>query len=422
MSEATSTNSGTNANVNAKVEFPKSNLRKLNADVGLSKFPDQMRRKSLKKGFNFTLMVVGEYGVGKSTLINTIFESQIFPPKDYSIPNKFDAVDIKPISAEIVENGILLNLTVVDTPGFGDLINNQHSYESIIKCIDSRFDSYLEQEMVMRKQKINDQRIDALLYFIRPTGHNLRPFDIEFMKKVHTKVNLIPIISKSDTLSKKEINGFKSRIMNDINSNGIQIFKPAVDIFDSQESTLSISDITSKIPFAVVGSQDFVKDSSGMLVRGKQLPWGVVEVENENHNDFVKLRKMLVSAHMLELKSITDSVLYENYRSQKLLMNGYIQDNSVFREYDPIMAKEEELKRHKYDMEMMEIDMTKEFERKVEEKELKLKENEEELYIRYKRMKNALDLQIKELKEQKDALEAKYGPLSSIKKKGIFGL
>jgi septin 7 len=41
---------------------------------------------------------------------------------------------------------------------------------------------------------------------------------------------------------------------------------------------------------------------------------------------------MLVRTHMEELREHTNDVLYENYRTQKLLAMGVAQDHSVFKE------------------------------------------------------------------------------------------
>ena len=40
-------------------------------------FVFQFHRKSVKRGFEFTLMVVGESGLGKSTVVNSLFLSGI---------------------------------------------------------------------------------------------------------------------------------------------------------------------------------------------------------------------------------------------------------------------------------------------------------------------------------------------------------
>ena len=88
----------------------------------------------------------------------------------------------------------------------------------------------------------------------------------------------------------------------------------------------------SKIPFAVVGSNNYVQTPDGRQVRGRSYPWGVIEVDNEEHCDFVKLRQMLIRTYMEELREYTNSVLYENYRSEKLLGMGVAQDPSVFNE------------------------------------------------------------------------------------------
>lgn len=39
-------------------------------------------------------------------------------------------------------------------------------------------------------------------------------------------------------------------------------------------------------------------------------------VENPQHSDFIKLRTMLISTHMQDLKDTTQDVHYENFRAQ----------------------------------------------------------------------------------------------------------
>uniref|UniRef100_A0A673MN60 Septin-5 n=1 Tax=Sinocyclocheilus rhinocerous TaxID=307959 RepID=A0A673MN60_9TELE len=53
--------------------------------VGFATLPNQVHRKSVKKGFDFTLMVAGESGLGKSTLINSLFLTDLY--KDRKLLN-----------------------------------------------------------------------------------------------------------------------------------------------------------------------------------------------------------------------------------------------------------------------------------------------------------------------------------------------
>jgi septin 7 len=206
--------------------------RKLTGYVGFANLPNQWHRKSVRKGFNFNVMVVGmctfelsahkdyltinlgESGLGKSTLVNTLFNTSLYPPKERKPPSLDLAktVSIQSISADIEENGVRLRLTVVDTPGFGDFINNDESWDPIVKNIEQRFDAYLDAENKVNRMNIVDNRIHAVVFFIQPTGHSLKPLDVEVMRKLHTKVNLIPVIAKSDTLTDEEISAFKSRV------------------------------------------------------------------------------------------------------------------------------------------------------------------------------------------------------------------
>lgn len=121
-------------------------------------------------------------------------------------------VSIESTSADIDENGVRLRLTVVDTPGFGDFVNNDKSWNPIVENIEQRFDAYLEAENKVNRINIVDNRIHACVYFIQPTGHSLKPLDIEVMRLLHTKVNLIPVLAKSDTLTDEEITMFRKRV------------------------------------------------------------------------------------------------------------------------------------------------------------------------------------------------------------------
>jgi septin 7 len=53
-----------------------------------------------------------------------------------------------------------------------DVLIDTGSWRPILDNIESRFDSFLEQESRVNRQKVVDTRIHACLYFIQPTGHS----------------------------------------------------------------------------------------------------------------------------------------------------------------------------------------------------------------------------------------------------------
>lgn len=379
----------------------------MNGYVGFANLPKQWHRKSVRRGFTLNIMVAGESGLGKSTLINTLFNREILKSEleeeDLSSGSKF--VQIKNTNATIEEDGVKLKLNVITTPGFGEAVNNTDSWKPIVEEVNQRFDQYLEAESRINRSTVEDNRIHAFLYFIEPTGHSLNALDITLMKQIHEKVNLIPVIAKSDTLTDEEIVEFKQRILNDIKYQNIKTFKPLDYDNDDEETLLNTRQIMDKLPFAVVGSTKEVKTLDGRVVRGRSYPWGVIEVDNEEHCDFIKLRQLLVRNFMEELKEHTSNVLYEKYRTEKLSGMGIEQDQSVFREFDPLARQEEEKALHEAKLAKMEAEMKTVFQQKVSEKEKKLQRSEADLFSRHKEMKDKLSKQIKLLEDKKAQLE-----------------
>eukprot|EP00111_Clytia_hemisphaerica_P020021 TCONS_00059040-protein len=139
------------------------------------------------------------------------------------------------------------------------------------------------------------------------------------MKCLHDKVNIVPVIAKADTLTKKEVKELKQRILREIYENQIQIYQfPEADEEEDDEEFIAVNkELKNSVPFAVVGSNT-VYEVNGKKVRGRIYPWGVVDIENPAHCDFTMLRNMLIRTHMQDLKDVTQDTHYENYRAKKL--------------------------------------------------------------------------------------------------------
>ena len=72
------------------------------------------------------------------------------------------------------------------------------------------------------------------------------------------------------------------------------------------------------IPFAVVGSEKNIV-VGGKQVRGRQNRWGVINVEDESHCEFVALRNFLTRTHLQDLIETTSQIHYETFRAKQLL-------------------------------------------------------------------------------------------------------
>lgn len=377
--------------------------KELDGYVGFANFPNQVYRKAIKKGFEFTLMVVGESGLGKSTLINSLFLSDVYSADHMGPSHRIKkTVQVETSKCLLKENGVNLVLTVVDTPGFGDAVDNSNCWQPIIDYIESRYEEYLNAESRVNRKPISDTRVHCCLYFIAPSGHGLKPLDVEFMQRLHDKVNIIPIISKADTMVPEEIAYFKKQILNEIAQHKIKIYD--FPDFVNEEDLKVHKNLRDRVPFAVVGSNTIIELEGGKKIRGRKYPWGTAQVENLEHCDFIALRDMMIKTHLQDLKDVTNNILYENYRCRKLGGTEFAKQQRSLNK-NPLAQMEEEKREHSMKMKKMEAEMEQVFESKVREKRQKLKESEADLERRHEQMKKQLDAQIKELEEKRNQLE-----------------
>ncbi|KAK7469270.1 hypothetical protein VKT23_003755 [Stygiomarasmius scandens] len=95
---------------------------------------------------------------------------------------------------------------------------------------------------------------------------------------------------------------------------------PMAQSEDDHAQTPSIAD-SIPTPASVHPSRHFLQappeDLRGVFIR--KFRWGTVDVLNPDHCDFAALRTAVLSTHLRVLKTHTKEVLYEKYRTEKLL-------------------------------------------------------------------------------------------------------
>ncbi|KAI4889476.1 hypothetical protein NFI96_015246, partial [Prochilodus magdalenae] len=379
----------------------------LRGHVGFDSLPDQLVSKSVSQGFSFNILCVGETGIGKSSLMNTLFNTTF---ENEEASHYQNTVYLRPRTYNLQESNVDLKLTIVDTIGFGDQVNKEESYKPIVDYIDAQFEHFLQEELKIKRSLHNyhDTRIHVCLYFISPTGHSLRSLDLVTMKKLDSKVNLIPLIAKADTISKCELHKFKIKIMSELVSNGVQIYQFPTD--DDAVTEIN-STMNAHLPFAVVGSSEEVKVGN-KLGRARQYPWGVVQVENESHCDFVKLREMLIRVNMEDLREQTHTRHYELYRRCKLEEMGFKDsdtDTQPFSLQEVYVAKRREFVA---ELQRSEEDMRQMFVNKVKETEAELKERERELHERFEQLKRVHQEEKRTLEQKRRELEEEMNSFS----------
>lgn len=92
--------------------------------------------------------------------------------------------------------------------------------------------------------------------------------DIDFLRRLHNKVNVVLVIAKADSLTTNELKKLKANILNDLETHKIQLYQfPDCDSDEDEDFKQQDRELKESIPFAVVASNSLVE------VGGRKVIW-----------------------------------------------------------------------------------------------------------------------------------------------------
>ena len=301
---------------------------------------DFRKKKQLKRSIIFNVLIIGKPGSGRSTLINSLCGRNIVQSSSsLSKQPVYDDLEKDiPVSLrhELVEleddNGVKIQLNVTDSLNLNNNINTQSDIQLINNFITNQFDDVLlEENRLKRNPRFKDSRIHVCLYLLEPNGHGLKEFDIEFIKKIGERCNVVPVLSKADSMTIEELQLNKKLIRDDIKYYELPIFNfndlanNNPEVVDDQEDEYN-EYLNSILPFSVIGSSE-VYNVDNEEIRGRKYDHFengnvIIDIEDSTKSDFVTLRNVLFISHLNDFKEYTHEVLYERYRTETLSGNS----------------------------------------------------------------------------------------------------
>ncbi len=107
------------------------NVTRINVEFGAL-----MHRLVFPSSVSFSLSLSfffkGETGIGKSTLMNTLFNTTF---ENEEASHYESDVQLRPQTYDLQESNVNLKLTIVHTVGFGDQINKEERYRFLHVCL-----------------------------------------------------------------------------------------------------------------------------------------------------------------------------------------------------------------------------------------------------------------------------------------------
>ncbi|EQB60277.1 cell division control protein [Vairimorpha apis BRL 01] len=258
--------------------------------IGVSNLPNLKYRSVCKQGLDFNIMTIGTHGIGKSSFINSLFDSHLLIDDDSS--------NFQIYTFSLVENEFKTNITLTEVDNYGDSSDNSNCWERITKYIKDCFKDYFEKEKQNVRNLIVDKRIHVCFYFLEPNINFIRQSDLITMKEISKHCNLIPIVGKCDLLNENQIAECYKFLRNTFEENGIFVF---------EESSQKDSIEEFYPPYFLV-----CPDKEGRQIR--EYSYGSVQVKDIITNDLYRIRDQIINKNVIDLIENTEEY-YDKFRA-----------------------------------------------------------------------------------------------------------
>ncbi|RCI06702.1 hypothetical protein CU098_009052 [Rhizopus stolonifer] len=250
-----------------------------------------IRTKSKKDPISyFNIMVVGASGSGKTafvrtlceTLKNEVIEGSYKESKPMALKNSLEPTEgLYTVSMQIEKEGQRTALTVIDTPGFAAGFAIDHHLSYIAKYIDYQFARTLTEETKVRRDaKAHDTHIHACLYFVDTSQvKGLSETDKYIFKFLSSRVNVIPIIGKSDTLTATQRTLLQSSLRSEIIETLQVPVYGYIDMEEQDSTQTQMEKIKTLLQTCV--EEDHDEEASAMIDYLDQFPFSVFSFEHD---------------------------------------------------------------------------------------------------------------------------------------------
>lgn len=187
---------------------------------------EQQRLRALEAdGESITIMTVGESGIGKTSLLSSLFRTELVWPE--APEGAVQHISEQTVGFDL--DGVPFTANLIDSKGFGD-IDPVRGFGLVTKRIDLGLRRTLRQEMRInrlpapspaggaepaaarppRSDGVVNGVVDVVLYFFAP--HRCKRSDIALLKLLRGKVSVLPLLAKADSMTADELERFRAEV------------------------------------------------------------------------------------------------------------------------------------------------------------------------------------------------------------------